>query len=127
MALSNWLDSGAALFKDYGKTLTEAAGSGLKNTAGTVVAAAADVLKNAGTDAILKSTTSASKGTIKQPPKGTNADGSTVIAMPDGQTINENGKLVSTTTGLSAEKMMLYGMGAVGLVVLGVIVVKVIK
>lgn len=117
---TNWLDT----FKGFGTTLKSAAKEGITNTAQITVAAAADVLKSAGTDAILKT---ASKGTVKQPAKGVNADGSTVHIVPAGTAVNNQGQVVSTTTGMQPEKMMMIGGGILVAVILGVIVIKVVK
>lgn len=120
----DFLDSAGSLLKSYGTTLKDAAVSGVKNTAEITVAAAADVLKNAGTDAINRT---ASKGTVKQPAKGVNADGSTVLVVPQGSTVNEQGRVVNSTTGMDNKTMMMWGAGLVGAVLVTVVIVKVLK
>lgn len=120
----DFLDEAGSVLKAYGTDLKEAAIAGVKNTADITVAAAADVLKNAGTDAINKT---ASKGTVKQPAKGVNADGSTVLVVPKGSTVTDQGRVVSAATGMDNKTMMMWGAGIVGAVLVTVVIVKVLK
>lgn len=120
----NFLDT----LKGYGTQLQDAAVSGLKNTADITVQAASDVLKNAANDALTKK--SASNGVIKQPPKGMDADGSTLLVVPAGTSVNNQGQIVSapgTIGGMDTQKVMMVGGGIVAAVLLTVIIIKVLK
>lgn len=108
----------------YGSTLLDSAAAGVKNTAEVVVSATASTLQTAGVEAL---TRAASNGTVKQPAKGTDADGATVLALPAGQTVNAQGQVVNAATGMDTRTMVLIGAGLLAATLATVVIVKVLK
>ena len=68
--------------------------------------------------------------TWKLSPKGMDADGSTLLVVPAGTSVNNQGQIVSapgTIGGMDTQKVMMVGGGIVAAVLLTVIIIKVLK